>query len=98
MMARRLVAREQQRLHQLGHPRRVPIGDVRGQAARQRVVAPGVSEGVAGDLEELRSLRVAQAVQIGARQDLPGAIFGESRAGGLGEKGGEEQRMHGRRR
>ena len=66
---------EKQRLDQFGHPWRVLVGDVRGEAARQRVVAAGVSERVAGDLEELRALLIGQGMQVGAREDLARAFF-----------------------
>jgi len=69
------------------------VFDVGAQAAGERVVAAGVVEGVAGDFQELRALRVAEGMQVRPRQDLPRLLLGE-----LGRRRGRqhdhEQRSH----
>jgi len=68
----------------------VVILDARAQADGQRVVAAGVVEGVAGDLEELGALLVVQLRQLRAGEDLPRALVGQPGGGAL--RGGGKQR------
>src|SRR5207248_9436950 len=68
------------------------VADVRPETPREGLVASGVSEGVSGDLEELRALLIDQGVQVGAREDLACPLF---RQPSLRDEGGDEQEgMH----